>query len=339
MSDKIHLFYLGSNSHIIVADGIIKEKELPLDSVYFITYRGVKLPPCYKDNLLYDETIITNRKKFFIRNYCKLTKIFKGRPVCAYLPFQQEFPFMKFFDEYVFFEEGLSAYDCCLDFKFNKRRYFSILLKSLLITPFFNKKIRALFNGRLNGSPFSFDCTLAGLTENSYKNVAINNCKHETIHFTNRPLNPSPIKDSVIIVMDSTHATDRMDSADNYLQILSDVLRDQNFGSRDVYLKLHPDNCKDSEAAVELIKKYINFIDFKLIDESLEDIALSNQNNIFFGNHSTILFYAPIFGKSNKSISFARINAKRDVTYVKFLQRWGGVKGALALFEQQIECL
>lgn len=339
MNKKLHLFYLGSYSHLIVADCIIKEKHLPLESVFFVTYRGVKLPQQYEKNLLYDMSVISNIKKFIIKNYSRLNKIVKDADICGYFPFQQEFPVEKFFSEYVFFEEGLSAYDQVLCFKFDKVRYEKLRKRQRLLGLFMNKNMRGLYNGKDNGSPFPFPFTLVGLTENSYKNFDIPGSKLEVIHFTGEPLKRSSIKDSVIIVMDSTHACDRMESADNYLRILSDVLRDYDYNNRKVYLKLHPDNYKDMDDAISLIKKYIDFIDFTVIDESLEDIALSDQNNVFIGNHSTILFYAPIYGKSNKAISYARINAERDKVYVEWIKRWGGVKGTIELLSQEVECL
>ncbi len=340
MNSIIHLFYLRSYSHLVVADGIIKHKGLPLDSVFFVLFRGVKLPPCYEKNLLYDESGILNWRKFFMQNYFKLNRLFKDKKVCCYLPFQGEFPVIKFFDEYVFFEEGISAYDASFDYtRFNKKKYFKLLVKYTLIRPFIRKNLIGLYNGRENGSPFSFECTLVGLTKESYKNVTIDKCKREIISFSGNPLNVSSIKDSVIIVMDSTRASDRMDSADIYLRTLSNALKNLKFESRKFYLKLHPDNFRDMEAALDMIKNYIGFIDYSVIDESLENIALSNQNNIFIGNHSTILFYAPIFGSSNKSISFMRIQAEQDKLYSRFLQRWGGVEGYISLFKDKIEFL
>lgn len=339
MKEKIHLFYLGSYSHLIVADGIIKEKKLPLDKVLFVTYRGVKLPDIYSDNLLFDESTIDNRMKFFLKNFFKLNGIVKRKSICGYFPFQQEFPVIKFFDEYVFFEEGLSAYDQIMNFKFKREKFLKPLLLQYALAPFLSRNMRGLLNGHQNGSPFPFDFTLIGLTNSSYHNFQIAGCRHETIHFTNKPLKSSLIKKSVIIVMDSTHAKDRMESVDNYLKILSDVLKNYDFESRKVYLKLHPDNFRDMDVAISLIKKYVNFIDFEVINESLEDIALSNQNNVFIGNHSTILFYAPIYGDTNKSISFVRINAERDAIYTKWIKRWGGVDGSIKLFSQQMECI
>jgi hypothetical protein len=178
-----------------------------------------------------------------------------------------------------------------------------------------------------------------GLTKESYMNVTIEKCKREIVDFSEKPLNMSSIKDSVIIVMDSTRASDRMDSADGYLRILSNVLKKLKFESRKVYLKLHPDNFRDMEVALDMIRKHIDFIDFSVIDESLENIAQSNQNNIFIGNNSTILFYAPILGSSNKSISFMRIQAEQDKLYMKSLQRWGGVEGYISIFKDKIEFL
>lgn len=336
----IYLFYIGSYSHLIVSDAIINEKHLPLGKVLFVTYRGVKLPKCYEGNLLYDETNIGSRVKFFFKNYRRFKLLTRKKIVRAYLPFQQEFPVFKLFDEYYFFEEGLSAYDTSLNFSvFNRKRFLKLTFKQHLLALFFDKNMRGLYNGITNGSPFSFECTLVGLTKESYKNILLDNCHYEMVQFTGKPLNKSEIKNSVIIVMDSTHASDRMNSADNYLQILSDVLKNYDFKSRDIFLKLHPDNYRDKAEALSLIKKYLNFIEFEEIDESLEDIALSNQNNTFIGNHSTILFYAPIYGNSNESISLARITAERDSTYCKWVKRWGGIDGLINLIQKEVHCL
>lgn len=339
MNKEIHLFYIGSYLHLIVADGIITMKQLPLEDVFFVTYRGVKLPSCYADNLLYDESK-TRSSRFVIKNFFWLKRLLKGKKVCGYFPFQGQFPVMKYYDRYIFFEEGLSAYESSMEYsRCNKEVFFKVLLKKILLYPFLGRKINGILNGRLNGSPFPIECTLVGLSDQSYKNVVIDNCGHETIQVSRRPLNKSSIHDSVIIVMDSTHATDRMESVDNYLTILSDVIKGIDINSRKVYLKLHPDNFKDMDAALELIKKYLGFLNFNVIDESLEDIALCNQNNLFIGTHSTALFYAPIFGDTNRAISFSRIYANRDAVYAKWLLPWGGIEGFLSLFKQHIECL
>lgn len=339
MNKEIHLFYIGSYLHLIVADGIISKKQLPLEDVLFVTYRGVKLPSCYADNLLYDESKI-RASRFVIKNFLWLKRKLKRRRVCGYFPFQGQFPVMKYYDRYVFFEEGLSAYESSMEYsRCNKEVFFKILLKKILLYPFIGRKINGILNGRLNGSPFPINCTLVGLSDQSYKNVVIDNCKHETIPVSSRPLNKSSIHDSVIIVMDSTHATDRMESVDNYLTILSEVIKGIDINSKKVYLKLHPDNFKDMDAALDQIKNYIGFINFNVIDESLEDIALSNQNNLFIGTHSTALFYAPIFGNTNRAVSFSRIYASRDAVYANWLLPWGGIDGFLTLFKQHIECL
>lgn len=338
--DTINLFYVGSYSHLIVADAIISEKHLPLDKVLFVTYRGVKLPECYVNRLLFDESIISGRLIFFIKNFRKLNRVVKGKKIFGYFPFQQEFPVLKFFSEYFFFEEGLSAYDSSLNFNvFDRKRFIKQTIKQKIISLFLNRNLSGLYNGRNNGSPFSFGCTLVGLTKESYQFVQINDCSHEVVHFTGKPLKQSSIKNSVIIVMDSTHASDRMESADNYLKILSDVLKEYDFKSKNIYLKLHPDNFGDIDNAIKFIKSYLHFIDFTIIDESLEDIALSNQHNTFIGNHSTILFYAPIYGDTNKSVSIARITAERDSVYSNWIKRWGGIDGLMSLFKKQVNCL
>ena len=340
MNKKLHLFYIGSYSHLIIADAIINEKNIPLDSVVFVTYRGVRLPKCYARNLLFDESYLSSRMKFFLKNFNRLNKIIKNKNICGYFPFQQEFPVKKMFSEYCFFEEGLSAYDTSINYKvFNKKRYLHQEIKNKILSLFLSRNMRGLYYGKTNGSPFSIDCTLISLTKDAYKNVLIENCKHEVVHFAGKPLNTSTIKDSVIIVMDSTHASDRMVNADNYLQILADVLKEYDFCARKIYLKLHPDNHKDMDSALSVINRYLSFIEYKVIDESLEDIALSNQHNTFISNHSTILFYAPIYGDTNVSISYARINAERDNVYNNWIQRWGGIDGLVELLKKQVKCL
>lgn len=338
-NSKLHIFYIGSYLHLLVADSIIRSKTISLKDVWFITYRGITLPSQYSNNLLFDEAKIS-KKQFFLKNYFKLRTKLNNSVTCAYMPFQQEFPVLNFFDEYIFFEEGLSAYDISLNYSvFNRSLYLKRLLNACIKSIIFNKKILGLYYGRNYGSPFSIDCTLVGLTSTAYSHTIISNCKYEVVKIAEKPLKTSYIKDSFIIIMDSTHAVDRMESADNYLKILSDTLKCQNIGQRKVYLKLHPDNYKDKHEAVELIQSYIGFLNFEIIDESLEDIAMNNQNNIFYGNNSTILFYAPILGKTNKSISFARINAERDSSYMHYIKRWGGLEGLLSLLKQQMVCL
>ena len=92
---------------------------------------------------------------------------------------------------------------------------------------------------------------------------------------------------------------------------------------REVWGKLHPADWqfKDAKDIAETF-----FMDegvgLNWYEGKLEMLAMQDNHITFLGTNSTILFYAPIFGMSNKSVSFSRYLASIDDKYNQFIRAW-----------------
>ena len=86
--EDLHLFYVESNFHLILAESFIESKRIDASDVLFVTHRGVKLPTRYKANLLYDGTIsqFKERVQLYRKDKERFRKLFKNRKVCSYSP-------------------------------------------------------------------------------------------------------------------------------------------------------------------------------------------------------------------------------------------------------------
>lgn len=341
--DKIHIFCVGSYFHVIVAKSVIEAQNIPLDNVYFITSRSVQLPPCYSDKLLYDETYLGTweRIKYAKRNGKKLKSILEGKKVAGYFTFQGVFPFFKFFDEYNWLEEGFAAYGTEIGIDKNR----NVIIRELLIScllfimlPFAGKYIRGIVFGSRFGSPIPIKTTFYRLTDKVYNNLLFDKSTVVTIPVSEKPLKQSMIHDSIIVVMDRLTSTGRNFEVNTYLRVMVEFMKTIDIKGKKVYLKLHPADYKYKEAK-DMIEKSLGFLNYELIiDEGLEDIASSNNRNIFVGNHSTVLFYAPILGHTNRSICCVKMLANADDKYMKFMDIWGGLDKFCELYGIYVEC-
>ena len=338
---RIHLFYIQSNFHLIVSKGIIEKLGLSKNDVYYIVQRKITLPK--ESKVLFDESGkgFSERIRFYLRNRRILKEILGGNQVCAYFPFDFFFNTLKFYDSYSFYEEGLSSY-ATKQVDGGARRYISTILKTLMIIllfPFASSNIKGFLVESINTRQLpkkKTDLYICG--DNAYNKI-----NHQLVHKVVLPsyssVHLSKINNSTILVLDRQSSQGRPYNLENYYEALKEMLSKYEL-NKTVYIKFHPADINDtgSKLIIEQLLKEFNYR-ISIFEGSLEDIAAANQNNTFVGSNSTILYYAPIFGNTNKSVSFVSLLAKRDDKYREFLKMWGGEDAFREMFSHNVECL
>lgn len=340
----INLFYVESFFHLLVVEQIIETKKISLDSCYFITERGTALPKQYLGRLLYDgsNTGIVDRIKLYYKRQLKLKSRLGKEEICAYLPFQYYVPSKRYFAKYFFYEEGFSAYGQRV-FVADKERRKKGILKRLLITltlPFADKTVKGIIAGVTCDSIQLFKTELYRLSDDAYKELE----GHRLIEVKTigikymEPSFSSDIYNSVIVVADRISSQGRPFDEEKYLRLLKKTISKVYKEPKPLYVKLHPADFKNKDASKRVLESLSEFSP-TIIEDNLENLAICNQNNTFVGTNSTVLYYAPILGDSNTSISFARLLSETDSKYEEFLQGWGGVVKFIELFSNQVKCL
>lgn len=337
------IFYITSYFHLLIVDSIIEYENLPEDSFFFVTSRGLKLPQRYSDKLLYDSSLghFKYRVDLYKKEKKRFQSFFKDSRVVIYSPYQLTFPDIWYFDEYHFFEEGFSAYtlnwERHVPFKAKLVTWSKVLLINIFF-PFANKKIKGLILGntytslklRKKANLYGNDKAFVHYhLDNNLKKVSIPIAKHEV---------SCDINNSIILVCDCLSGTNRHLDSDKYLLVLQDTLSNLDINGKSVYVKLHPSDYKN-EVVLNKIKSVLPNSVPEFINDNLEEIAVADRCNTFVGTSSTILFFAPMLGKSNKSISFARILAEKDDVFERFLNKYGSVEKFVVIFSQNADCL
>ena len=339
---KIHLFYIQSNFHALVAGSIINQFNLPVEDVFYVLQRNVTKP--HTGNLLFDESGLgfTGRLKFYFNHKNELKQLLRDSYVCAYFPFDFNFPFRYYYNEYVFYEEGLSSYSVVTGSR-GAMRYISTLVKnmlSLILFPFVHSNIKGFLLESCNIRKYpsrktkliSFKDDAYSVLDhkNIYKKVVSAPCQVKCSHISN----------SYILVLDRLSAAGRPYSLENYIETMDEVFKSLNMTDKKLYVKQHPADSGNVDTK-RIICDMLNSqkYEYEFFSGSLEEIAIEDKSNTFVGSNSTLLFYAPIWGKTNKSISFVNILAKKDALYRRFLDNWGGLDSFCDLFSKYVKCL
>ncbi len=178
----------------------------------------------------------------------------------------------------------------------------------------------------------------------AFSSAAYNTVQSEKVEKVSvKPVAPkidSIIRDCNVLVLDRFCAEGRPYTLNNYIDSLRETFSKVNLAEKPLYVKLHPADGNNDEAKrtiCDLISGYVTF--FSFYEDSLEDVALNDNNNTFIGSNSTVLFYAPVWGHTNKAVSFVRLLAEKDNEYKSFLTRWGGVEKFCRLFSNTVICL
>ena len=279
----------------------------------------------------------------FLKEKDRIKKLLNGKLIVSFSPFQYCHPVKRYFAEYKFIEEGFSAYT-------NKQHYSTLkaklkeIFKVVFINvrfPFQSKNVK----GFLIGSDFSCKASkkyeIIVCSEDAFnrgtKDGLLQKC---IVPISEDMKGESHIKDSYVLVMDRLNPIGRPYEKDNYLAVLKDFLLSLQSTNKQFFAKIHPSDFGNDVVKEELIRFFLSTgLNIEIIEDNLEIIALSDNNNTFIGTNSTIQYYAPIFGRSNKSISFARLLAQVDSKYASFLEGWGGVDEFCYLFSKQVKCI
>ncbi len=338
----IHLFYIQSNFHILVVEGIIRHEKIKPEDVYYITQRNVKHPE--RGTLLYDESGrgFGGRISFFFKQKHLLRLLLRNNQVCAYFPFDYYFPLCKPYDKTAFFEEGLSSYACASREGIVKR-YVNSLFKVIIVTllmPFASTNERGFLIESCNTrrKP-EHNMRLFSFSSDAYKSVQSDKVEKVFVK-TDASKKDLTISDSNILVLDRFSASGRPFALNNYIDSLKETFSQVKLSDKSLYVKLHPADGNNDEVkhiVSDLLSGYVT--DFTFYEDSLEDIALNDNGNTFIGSNSTVLFYAHVWGHSNKAVSFVRLLAEKDDDYKSFLMRWGGVEAFCRLFSNNVTCL
>lgn len=344
--NKLYLFYVESNFHLLLSLSYISSINLSKEDVLFVTHRGVVLPKEYSDRLLYDGTECRFKERIttYNQNKKRIKKLLCNRNVVAFSPFQFRFPICTFFRDYGFIEEGFSAYMCNVRHAGIRERVGEFVKLSIvnLLFPFAPRNVK----GYVMGVSYSKN------SSRKRKEIVVS---HEAAYSLKKytpylrkivvPIHTvesqqTEIKNSVIIIMDRLNSFGRPFDRNNYLAVLKNVIKELELYCRKTYIKMHPSDFKHPES-VDVAREFFskNGIPFMMANYNLESIALSNNNNTFIGANSTILYYAPIFGNTNKSISFSKLLASVDESYSAFLEGWGGTEKFCELFAKQVTIL
>lgn len=344
--EDLHLFYVESNFHLLLAENIISNNNIDVNHVLFVTHRGVKLPAIYKGNLLYDGTIsqFKERVNMYKNDKKHYKELLNNKRIRSYSPFQYLYPSVHFFFEYNLMEEGFSAYSIPQKIRKTKalRYEFFKALYIMLMFPFANRNIKGFLMGlSYSSGTASRHIKLLVSNNNAYSNYDFGDKIEKILIPISIDRKNSPIRDNSILVMDRLCKKGRPFDDNTYLSVLKDALYKLGYSNQSLLVKLHPADSSTDVNVKERVTCSLGEIGIipTFIDDNLEEIALSNNNNTFIGTNSTTLYYAPIFGRTNKSISFFRLLAKVDKQYFQFLEGWGGVGKFCEIFSKQVECL
>lgn len=338
-----HIFYIASYFHLLMVESIISYEKLPKDSIFFITCRGTKLPEKYKDKLLYDGTNrhFKYRLQLYKREKINIQNFFKESRIVSYQSYQLAFPDFWLFDEYHFFEEGLSAYGDNwvkrISFKQKVTMWGKCMLTNVLF-PFADRRIKGFIMGNVFTSFKLKHKANLYANEKAFAYYDLNPNLRKVVVPMSKQDASSDIKNSIILVCDCLTGSNCHLSPEKYLSALSDTLSGIDLKGKKVYAKLHPSDFKN-ENVQNSIKNVLPNVIPQFFNDNLEEIAVSDLGNTFIGTSSTILFFAPILGKTNKSISFARRLASSDDVFDRFLGLFGSTERFVELFSQNVECL
>ncbi len=317
-----------SDFHYIVCKGIIETLKLRVDDCIFVVDRATNIEDCFHQKEIYGVgryLLFGERLKYFLHNRIKVKAFFRNSEVTVYLPFSFRYASHSY-NDFVFYEEGLSAYrkvDCQPE-----KHALVFWMRKMLVTMLapFNKQIQGYLMGFVCQEKHPREKTrLVSLSPDCYQDVLEKLVEKVVIPVPSKPVEKYNIPSkSVVFVLDRLTALGRPFSLDHYRECVKrTVERLKNNGVGRIYLKYHPQDFNNPEAKgwmESILDEYQ--MEGSLFNGRLEYLALQNISTVFVGTNSTILFYAPILGDTNKSMSFYKELVNKDAEYKKFIEGW-----------------
>lgn len=345
MRRERHLFFIYSDFHYLICKSIISVNHIPQEECFFVCGRGTEVGD--GDQVcpfrLYGSKSIWGRLVDYFVDFREIRSFFGGCDIIAYIPFRFIFPVEPYVSKIILYEEGFSAYKKECSKNLPSRNIIKTLLGAGLI---------ALVSTDLWGYFSlcrSYERDPSGLmklyvcSEGAYQHFDSPFIDRDILKISKLEQDyqfPIP-SGSYFMVFDRFNTSIGFYSLQNYKMCLAKMVDycKQNH-VREVWGKLHPADWqfKDAKDIAETF-----FMDegvgLNWYEGKLEMLAMQDNHITFLGTNSTILFYAPIFGMSNKSVSFSRYLASIDDKYNQFIRGFGGIDEFVSIFSEHVECL
>lgn len=342
-----HLFFVQSDFHYMICESIIKQNELNKEQCYFASKRGVKIGNGEQQYTL----PLEGGLMYYLSHRKEVESFYKDCDVTYYVPFRG-YPRERDVKNLVFFEEGLSAFCVRSAISENRqsrskrerlfggiRRKFRVYLTRLLVKKDMLQFIDGIYyrtDDELKAKMQLYVCS-----SRSYEEWA-----HPLMHRTLLKINAECSEKYNVKQGDCLLVLDRFSKGavhypENHIKCVRAMLEYCKMRRCEyVWVKFHPGDFgnKDVKRTFEECARKIN-LKIQYFDGRLEYLALQNIGVHFVSIHSTILFYAPMLGDSNKSISFVRYMYEIDNKYKEHIQLYGGIERFLDFFSERVECL
>lgn len=341
-----HVFFVQSDFHYMICCSIIKQNRLELNSCYFVCRRGVKI----EDRMQLYPFPFEGGLKNYLLNRKSVGAFYKDCDVTIYTPFRFLFPRRVYAKDSVFFEEGLSSYrlkeEVVRKMRHSVIQHLKRILKYLyctLVMSVLKKDVRAYVAGMFDNTEIDplHTTTIYTCSPNAYADWNSQLLRKKVLtSFVNTVEHYDVPPKSFFLVLDR-FASSAIYSHDAYMKCVRAML---NYCSdnhiNEVWTKFHPADWQNESAKHDLEEcaKGLN-IKFKFFEGHLEYLAVQNLGIKFISIGSTILFYAPILGNTNSSVSFVRFLYDIDDKYKSYIGLYGGIDSFICFFSEQVECL
>ncbi len=340
-----HLFWIWSDFHYLICQNIIHYYGIKVENCLFVCWRNLEIDNNSQKCHLYDQEYqhFLPRIRYYLRNRSLIKSFFRDNDVFAYYPFSFAFPQDSYFKRLTFYEEGFSAYRRLFNFDCEQKPSRVNKIVRGFILSLFNKNVRGYLNGFSFTSPSPMDeTTLICCTEESYRYLNLPRLNKIVLPIVYKPaVNYCIPAGSTFLVLDRFVPYSSIKTPGTNKRVTREMLDYcKRMNIKEVWTKLHPADFQNSSAEDDL-KECLNGYDIKvhMFDGKLEFLALQNIGISFIGTHSTILYYAPILGNRNTSISFSRYLYSIEPSYEGYLKIFGGLDGFIDVFSKQVECI
>lgn len=328
-----NVFFVRSDFQYLFCKSLIHYKGIEKQYCYFACDRGVKVDDGFSECFLYQNGYnrsFVKRILFYFYNRKKIVTFEKGCRIVRYLPFSLKYP-RYYGDEIVFFEEGFSAYSNCRVL-YNKRLHISETIKHILISllfPFADIFIKSyLLGDNYSGTKPFYKTSIYTCSNMSYRNIDNPLIVKYVIPFNSFSVGQMEYyipNGSYVLVLDRFSPFGRPFDIDNYIKCIRYIIDDiQKKDVDKIWVKFHPSDFNNNvsrDLFWEIVKE--SSMKVELFDGRLEYLAIQNICIHFVGTISTALYYAPILGNTNASLSYAKVLASMDKKYSDFAANWG----------------
>lgn len=346
MSQLKHIFYIQSDFHYMICKSIIALRKLDNRQCFFVCRRGMTVEEGTNncDLLEGKNQSFFNRVLYLVFNYEKVKRWFGDGDVVVYLPFRFLYPSRLFVKEIVFYEEGFSAYKTIIPrikYSFLKQVIKDVFKKSFAFLLGNSARAFLMYTDLTAIAP-KFDIKLYICTPIAYSAINNPHVRKELLPIScTTTINYNLSPHSYFIVLERFSEAGRTCTLEGYKRCVKkmfDYCTKQ--GIHEIWTKFHPADWTNSDALNHLMECNKGYdLDIHFFDGRLEFLALQNRGIVFLSTSSTILYYAPILGNKNESLSFCKYLASIDDRYNNFMQSFGGIEKFVEVFSENVNCI